>query len=215
MARKINKEGLEHIKRWEGLKLKAYKCPADIWTIGYGSTGPHVHQGLTISRDEAERLLIKDLERFERAVEQAVKVPLNDNQFATLVSFAFNVGEGAFQKSTLLRKLNREDYDAVPRELMKWVNGGGKRLQGLVNRRAAEGGLWAKGSFVSSNTEEAKPEAPPIIDKETVSWGAGILSTLAAAFSGTGPIQWALAGVIIISFGIGAYLFLSKRLNPS
>lgn len=207
MTRRINAEGLKLIKQWEGLKLTAYKDVAGVWTIGYGSTGSHVTPGLEISRDEAERLLIKDLDRFERAVDKLVKVPLSDNQFAALVSFAFNVGEGkgGFATSTLLRKLNARNYDAVPGELAKWVNAGGKKVKGLVNRRAAEAGLWAKGSFVSSNTVEAKPAAPPVVSVDNAIKVATPLSALLQSFT-SGPAQIILA----VAFAFGA-LFLLWR----
>jgi lysozyme len=157
MTRRINDEGLALIKQWEGLKLTAYLCPAKVWTIGYGST-LGVTESMKITKAKAEKLLLKDLERFEAAIERLVSVPLNDNQFAALVSWAFNVGEGAVAKSTLIRKLNAGDYDAVPQELARWNKAGGKVLTGLSNRRAAEAGLWAKGEFVASNYVE--PESP-------------------------------------------------------
>ncbi|WP_247996685.1 lysozyme [Brucella tritici] len=153
MARRINAAGLSLVKQWEGLKNTAYRDVAGVLTIGYGHTSaagaPTVTPGMAIGDKEAERILKADLAKFEARVERFVKVPLTDNQFAALVSFDFNTG--ALDKSTLLKKLNKGDYAAVPVELMKWVNAGGKRVQGLVNRRAAEAGLWAKGDFVSSN----------------------------------------------------------------
>lgn len=115
---------------------------------------------MVITEEEAEQLLKDDLDRFERVVQDKVTVPLTDNQFAALVSFAFNVGTGAFQRSTLLRKLNAGGYDAVPEQLARWVHAGGRRLQGLANRRAAEAGLWARGAYVSSNHE-----TPDVSDK--------------------------------------------------
>ncbi|MDT6941951.1 lysozyme [Brucella pseudogrignonensis] len=161
MARRINAAGLSLIQQWEGLKLTAYKDVAGIWTIGYGHTSaagsPTVTPGMTITKAEASRILQNDLAKFEARVERLVKVPLTDNQFAVLSSFDYNTG--ALHKSTLLKKLNKGDYDAVPGELAKWVNAGGKKVQGLVNRRAAEAGLWAKGAFVSSNTVTATTKA--------------------------------------------------------
>lgn len=202
MTRRINAEGLKLIKQWEGLKLSAYKDVAGVWTIGYGSTGPHVTPGLEISQEEAERLLVKDLDRFERAVDRLVKVPLSANQFAALVSFAFNVGEGkkGFATSALLKKLNAGNYDAVPGELAKWVNAGGKKVEGLVNRRAAESGLWAKGSFVSSNTVEAKPAAPPVVSVENAIKVATPLSALLQSFT-SGPAQIILAVAFVVGAG--------------
>jgi lysozyme len=162
MTRRINAAGLSHVKQWEGLELIAYKDVAGVLTIGYGHTSaagiPHVKAGMRISEKEAEDILRADLAKFEERVERLVKVPLTDNQFAVLVSFDFNTGK--LHSSTLLKKLNAGDYDAVPVELMKWVHAGGKKVKGLVNRRAAEAGLWAKGEFVSSNTVEAKTKAP-------------------------------------------------------
>ncbi len=87
------------------------------------------------------------MRQYEQAVEKAVYVDLSDEQFGALV----NIGIAAFQNSTLLKKLNKGDYESVPIELQKWTRAGGKRLKGLVHRRAAEAGLWAKGAFVSSN----------------------------------------------------------------
>lgn len=176
MARRINAAGLALIKQWEGCRLEAYKDVAGVWTIGYGSTGPHVIPGMKISRDEAERLLRTDLRRFEDGVARLVKVELNENQFSALVSFAFNVGLGAFQKSTLLRRLNAGDYDAVPAQLMRFSYAGGKRVAGLANRRAAEAGLWSKGAFVASNFVSATNDTPRKVKRGsllTTAAGAG------------------------------------------
>jgi len=221
MTRTINRETLEHVKRWEGLKLTAYPDPGsrngEPWTIGYGHTSDgflKVTRNMTISVQQAEAALEYDLNETAAKVAELVKVELGDNQFGALVSFAFNVGLGAFGKSTLLKKLNRGDYSAVPGELARWNRNDGKVMQGLINRRAAEAGLWAKGEFVTSRNVDARPGAPPLVDRETVSWGAGILATLGTLFSGTGPIQWALAGVIVVGFGVGAWLYLSKRMAP-
>ncbi|OOG73884.1 lysozyme [Sinorhizobium sp. A49] len=217
MNRRINAAGLALVKQWEGLKTKAYRDVAGVWTIGYGHTSaagaPEVAPSMIITEARAEEILRADLATFEERVERLVKVPLTDNQFAMLVSFDFNTG--GLGKSTLLKKLNKGDYDAVPAELMKWVNAGGKRVKGLVNRRSAEAGLWAKGEFVSSNTVPAAPKAPEVVTKENVSWAAGILSTIAFAFTGNGPLQWALAGILVVAFAIGAFFFLRNRLDPA
>lgn len=222
MARSVNAETIEHVKRWEGFRAQAYPDPGSRdgkpVTIGYGQTrrnGRPIQLGETITEAEAAQWLLQELARVAGVVEQAVKVPLNDNQFGALVSFTYNVGDNAFKSSTLLKKLNAGEYDAVPGELAKWVNNDGKRMQGLVNRRAAEAGLWAKGAFVSSAPVEAKPRGEPAVTKETVSWGAGILASLTALFAGNGPVQWALAAVIVVSFGIGAFFFIKSRVRPS
>jgi lysozyme len=144
MARTVNRETIEHVKRWEGLKLTAYPDPGSRdgtpYTVGYGHVSDghlKVYRGLTISPKQAEDALEFDLNETAAKVDELVKVELSDNQFAALVSFAFNVGEGNFRKSTLLKKLNKGDYDSVPARLMKWVNSKGKRMSGLVNRRGS------------------------------------------------------------------------------
>ncbi|MBP1874921.1 lysozyme [Ensifer adhaerens] len=217
MNRRINAAGLALVKQWEGLKTKAYRDVAGVWTIGYGHTSaagePVVKPNMVITEAEAEQILMADLAKFEERVSRLVTVPVTDNQFAVLVSFDFNTGR--LSKSTLLKKLNAGDHDAVPLELMKWVNAGGRRVKGLVNRRSAEVGLWAKGEFVASNTVVAAPKPPEVISKENISWLAGILSSLGFAFTGNGPLQWAFAGIIAVAFAIGAFLFLRKRLDPA
>ena len=127
----------ELIKSFEGLELEAYLCPADIWTIGYGHTGD-VKEGDTITKAEAEALLDKDLQTFRNGVKRLVKVPLNENQFGALVSFAYNLGLGSLQNSTLLKMLNAGDYTGAADQFLRWNKSGGKVLTGLVRRREAE-----------------------------------------------------------------------------
>lgn len=155
---KTGPKGLALIKEFEGCELKAYRCPAGVLAIGYGSTGPHVKAGMVITEPEAEALLKKDLARFERRVSELVKVPLTQEQFDALVSFDFNTG--ALHKSTLLKKLNAGDYGAVPAELNKWVKSKGKTLKGLVRRRAAEGLLWST-KILPAVTQEP-PDVEPV-----------------------------------------------------
>jgi lysozyme len=138
---KISQKGLDLIKRFEGLKLKAYLCPANVWTVGYGSTGPHVWQGKVISEQEAEDLLKKDVERFERAVEANAK-NATQNQFDALVSFAFNVGVSNLKSSTLLRLHNAGQYQAAADQFLRWNKAGRTVLPGLTRRRAQERGLY-------------------------------------------------------------------------
>jgi len=137
---------LDLIKSFESLRLRTYRDPVGIWTIGYGHTGPDVYPGQEISKAEAERLLADDLRDSEDGVREFVAVPLNENQFAALVSFAFNAGKGALKGSTLRRKLNNKDYKGAADEFSKWVYGtiDGKkvRLPGLVRRRAQERNLF-------------------------------------------------------------------------
>ena len=143
---RMSAAGLATVKEFEGLRLKAYKCPASVWTIGYGHTSaagaPIVTPELVITKDEAEEVLARDMEQYEEGVRKYVKVDLTQGQFDALVDFAYNAGVGALQKSTLLKKVNAEKFDEVPAEFMKWTKGGGKELPGLVRRRRAEVKLW-------------------------------------------------------------------------
>lgn len=141
MSRAINKAGLDLIKSFEGCELKAYVCPAGVLTIGYGSTGSHVKPGMVITREQADELLRSDLRRFEDYVDQHCK-PATDNQFAALVSFCFNVGEGNLRTSTLRRMHNAGDHEGAKAQFARWNKGGGKVLTGLVRRRAAEAALY-------------------------------------------------------------------------
>ncbi len=144
MTRTINAAGLALVRDHEGLRLEAYQDTSGIWTIGYGHIR-RVRRGDCISAERANQLLEADLVEVERAVAELVKVPLTDNQFSALVSFVFNAGEGAFAKSTLLRKLNEGGYGLVAACLGSWIFDNGKVLPGLVKRRAAEVALWRQG----------------------------------------------------------------------
>jgi lysozyme len=139
--RRTNSSGIALVKTYEGLHLTPYLCPSRIWTIGYGHTRT-VRAGLKITPDQADELLNEDLRLIERAVQRLVTVPINDNQFSALVSFAFNIGIGNFEQSTLLRLLNRGWYEQVPAQMTRWNRANGEALGGLSRRRAAEGRLW-------------------------------------------------------------------------
>ena len=142
--RHITQNGLNLIKRFEGFSQTVYFCPAGYPTIGYG----HVvkdDEDFSSGIDEAraEQLLRQDAQIAERAVLRLITVPLTDAQFDALVSFTFNLGGGALQRSTLRRKINREEHAEVPEQFMRWVWAGGRKLKGLVRRRAAESDLYA------------------------------------------------------------------------
>ena len=140
--KQIGKAGLDLIKSFEGLKLRAYLCPAKVWTIGFGSTGPHVTPGKVITEAQADELLQDDLDRFEKAVTRLVTVPLTQHQYDALVSFAFNVGISALERSTLLKRVNAKLFDQAKAEFAKWNRAGGRPLAGLTRRRAAEAALF-------------------------------------------------------------------------
>jgi lysozyme len=138
---------LSIIKKYEGLKLEAYICPANVPTIGFGSTfypdGRRVKLGDKITLKEAESILLHDIKRFEKEVLNAVKIEITNNQLSALISFVYNVGASAFRKSTLLKKVNANPTDiTIHNEFMRWTRAGGKVLPGLVKRRAEESKLY-------------------------------------------------------------------------
>ena len=133
--------GKDLIKKYEGLKLTSYLCPAGVPTIGWGHTYG-VKLNRTISVAEAEVLLDHDYQEAEDDVLSLVKVPLKDNELAALTSFVFNLGATALSTSTLLKKLNRSDYRGAAEEFDKWVYAGSKKLNGLIKRRAEEKQLF-------------------------------------------------------------------------
>lgn len=143
----VNKAGRDLIKKFEGCKLRAYKCPAGLWTIGYGNTfyedGTKVKEGDVITQQRAEQLFDIIVDDFAKKVDVLVKSNVSENNFSALVSFTFNVGLGNFQRSTLLRKVNANPKDAtIPAEFRKWVRANGEVLKGLVRRREAEAKLY-------------------------------------------------------------------------
>lgn len=142
----ISKTGIELIKRFEGLELRAYQDSVGVWTIGYGWTqsvdGKKVGSGMVIDQATADRLLKCGVVQYEQGVNQLVKVKITQGQFDALVSFAYNLGLRSLSKSTLLRKLNADEKQGAADEFGKWVNAGGMKVKGLVMRRDAERGYF-------------------------------------------------------------------------
>tara|TARA_R100001163_G_scaffold24433_1_gene20282 strand:+ start:23 stop:523 length:501 start_codon:yes stop_codon:yes gene_type:complete len=138
---KISQEGLSLIKKFEGCELEAYKCAAGVWTIGYGST-KGVEEGNTITQEEADKLLLDEMEEYEGYINDMVKVDLKQNEFDALVSWVYNLGSSNLSSSTLLQKLNTKEWDDVPNQIKRWNKAGGKVLQGLIRRREAEALLF-------------------------------------------------------------------------
>lgn len=143
----LGTNGANLIKEFEGLKLKAYLCPAKVWTIGYGNTqyenGLSVKKGDVITLERANQLFYLVVSKFASGVKLRLKKEVNQNQFDALVSFAFNCGFGNLDKSTLLKKVNSNPNDETIRaEFMKWNKGGGKVLRGLTIRRTKEANLY-------------------------------------------------------------------------
>ena len=138
---KISLEGLSLIKKFEGCRLKAYYCSGGVLTIGYGHTGG-VKETDVITQDEADKLLKGDILKFEQYVSDNVKVDLDQSQFDALVAWTFNLGPGNLRESTMLKKLNNQEYESVPFEMRRWNKAGGKTLDGLIRRREAESLLF-------------------------------------------------------------------------
>lgn len=145
---RTNKAGLDLIKRFEGLELTAYVCPAGRLTIGYGHTSaagePKVIRGMTITEAQAEEILARDLRVFEKAVDEVIKVTPTPNQFSAMVSLCYNIGPGAFAGSSVARKLNAGDISGAAEAFMLWVRANGRSVAGLVRRREAEKALFLK-----------------------------------------------------------------------
>lgn len=138
---RTSQRGLSLIKSFEGLRLQAYQDSVGVWTVGYGTTRG-VSAGMSITKEQAERMLLNDVQRFEPELGKLVKVALNQNQWDALMSFVYNLGAANLASSTLLKLLNRGDYQGAADQFSRWVNAGGKRLEGLVKRRAAERALF-------------------------------------------------------------------------
>lgn len=145
----ISQQGLELIKQFEGLRLTAYQDSKGVWTIGYGHTKT-ARRGMSIDQTTADRLLRNDANIHASPINKYVKVPLKQHQFDALASFIFNVGEGAFKKSTLLKVLNQGDYEGAAREFLRWnkiyVKGKPVILNGLAKRRQRESQFFLLGT---------------------------------------------------------------------
>ena len=138
---KTSQYGIDLIKHFEGCELKAYKCPAGVWTIGYGHT-KGVEPGDEWSEDHANHMLEVELEEYEGYVSKYVTAPLGQNQFDALVSWTYNLGGGNLSASTMLKVLNAGEYDEVPNQMLRWNKAGGKVLEGLTRRRQAEADMF-------------------------------------------------------------------------
>ena len=155
---KVSKDAIEGIKKDEGVRLRPYRCPALLWTVGVGHVIDPNHirvklderKGLaipdgwdrTLTMDEVNDILAKDLATFERGVLRLCPEGLTQGRFDALVSFSFNVGLGNLQRSTIRMKHNRGDFDVAAESFMQWTKAGGKELPGLVKRRKHERALY-------------------------------------------------------------------------
>lgn len=161
---KISRTGIDFIKKWEGVRLKAYRCGAGVLTIGYGHTSaagaPQVKEGMTISQREAEDILGRDLVKYEAAVQKALRRAPNQNQFDACVSLCFNIGPGAFAGSSVVRLFNEGDARGAANAFRLWNKAGGKVVQGLVNRREDERALFLRPSAAQTATRASISSSP-------------------------------------------------------
>ena len=191
----MTEEGLALIRRFEGFRASAYRCPAGVWTIGYGHTSqagpPAVRPGMVIGEDEANRILSADVERFADAVVSAA-------QFSALVSFAYNVGIAAFRTSSVLKAVNDGRFTEVPARLKLWVKGGGRVLPGLERRRAAEAEL-----FMSETPPQAGRGVTGVpksveTDRQLGRAGAVVGGAVVVAGAAHALPQWVLVAMIVV-----------------
>ena len=149
---KASNELITLIKAWEGYREKAYKCPAGVWTIGWGHTGG-VKENQTVTIEQAEYLLRSDLSVFEAAINHDSfrnGWHLTQGQFDALISFTYNVGIGAFRNSTMFKLICAGKLTMAASEFGRWTKAGGKELPGLVKRRHAEREMWLYGRYVQA-----------------------------------------------------------------
>ena len=156
----ISQNGIDFIKKFEGCRLTSYQDVGGVWTIGYGHTA-YVTPHQIITQQEADSILKSDLETYVNGVNGLVDVSLNQNQFDSLVSFAYNCGIGALKTSDLLTYVNHKNFASAANEFLKWNHAGGQVVQGLTNRRTAERALFLK-------------SVPPLIQNYTVRSGESL-----------------------------------------
>ena len=214
----INKATVDLVKEFEGFEAKAYKCPAGVWTIGYGTTaaagvGIVPEAGMVIGKTEAEGYLHAALEKFSQQIAPAIKAPINENEFGAFVSLAYNIGAGAFKKSSALRHFNAGDKGKAADALTMWNKVGGKVLAGLVRRRTAERALFLTqvGEMLPKQAKDTNitPDAPreSAVQSTTVQAsavqivsGAGAGIAAVGALDGTAQIvAMVFAGVIVVA----------------
>ena len=221
----MTEEGLTLIKEFEGFRAKAYRCPAGVWTIGYGHTAsagpPEVSAGMTLSEADAARILVRDVERFADGVRQALSATVTPEQFSALVSFAYNVGLGAFGKSSVLAACNCGDLAAVPRRLQLWNKAGGRVLPGLVRRRAAEAALFigAAHDVPPPSSGTVKPSSGKAITDSTTAGAAAVVvaagGTAAVAAGQGGSLAWPVTIILLIAIAAAGLWIIRERRRMS
>lgn len=192
---RLSGKGLSLIQDFEGYHRKlpdggciAYRCPAGVWTLGWGCT-KGIKPGMIWTRQQADVALMHELAHFEDAVSKLVTVDINQNEYDALVSFAYNCGENALARSSILKNLNAGDREAAARGFALWNRGGGKVLPGLVRRRAAEASLFRQLVIPAADPEMPQAVDPPAEKPE----GSRIALTSSAGEKAAGGL--AVAGI--------------------
>jgi lysozyme len=224
----INNAATALIKEFEGCKLSAYKCPAGVWTIGYGTTagagiGVTPHDGMKITQDQADHYLNITLTNFAREISPSITQPINENEFGAFVSLAYNIGAGAFKKSSALRYFNAGDKAKAADAILMWNKAGGKVLSGLVRRRTAERALFLTSvGFavkIDSSEEMATPDDLRTSAAQSTTMQAGALQMASAAGAGVSAVS-ALSGtaqIVALAFcgivALAALWIMRERLR--
>lgn len=190
---KTNKEGVALIKEFEGFRSKAYKDAVGVWTIGYGHTSmagpPEVKRGLTITAAEGEKILKRDLVKYENAVADLLKVEVSSNQFSAMVSLCYNIGPANFKKSSVIRFVNKKQWQNAANAFSLWNKAGGRVLPGLTRRRAAEAALFLK------DDESMEENVATLIDVPKGKPAMLSTTNLAAASAGAAGVTAAVRDV--------------------
>jgi lysozyme len=210
----LNQATIDLVKEFEGLRTTAYKDSAGVWTIGYGTTGRagvgiDPVEGMEITEAEAEYYLQKGLEKFSTEITGAITQPINENEFGAFVSLAYNIGSGAFKRSTALRKFNAGDKQGAANAMLMWNKAGGRVLNGLVRRREAERALFLTPVRVDAPVQDGRQDRTSPAQSRTVQ------ASVVAAASATGSAVTALSALdsvaqyIVLGFaGIGILMAL-------
>jgi len=206
----MTEEGVALIRRFEGFRANAYRCPAGVWTIGFGHTSqagpPAVRPGMVLGEDEANRILAADVQRFADEVGPLLAREVSAAQFSALVSFAYNVGVAAFRSSSVLKAVNDGRFAEVPARLKLWVKGGGRVLPGLERRRAAEAEMFM--SDVAPQAGRGMTGAPKSVeaDRNIHHAGAVVGGTAAAVTVAHALPAWVSVVVLVtVLLALGAY----------
>lgn len=219
---------LDIIKKWEGWRDTAYLCPAGKLTIGYGHTSaagePKVKAGMKITKEEGENILTADMRKFQTVVRSAVKVPTTENQHAAMASLCMNIGEGGFRGSSVVREINKLNYDGCPAKFALWnkITVDGKKVvsRGLVNRRADEANL-----FMAPESDDVVDITPPVGTKAEMTPGksvvksttvqAAVLSNAPTVIAAMNGLDWRIAVPLILVTAVLTGWIIWERIRKS